>query len=60
MENQFFVSKHFFLENKTRKSTVVNLHPIGGEPVSGTDPRNKEHISQLCHADLAEKSLVYL
>jgi hypothetical protein len=34
MENQFLFSKHFFLENKTRKSKVVKLHLISGEPVS--------------------------
>jgi hypothetical protein len=34
MENQFFVLKAFFLENKTRKSKVVKLHLISGEPVS--------------------------
>jgi hypothetical protein len=27
-------SKHFFLENKTRKSKVVKLHLISGEPAS--------------------------
>jgi hypothetical protein len=34
MENQFWFSKHFFLENKTRKSKVVKLHLISGEPVA--------------------------
>jgi hypothetical protein len=29
-------SEHFFLENKTRKSKVVKLHLIRGEPVSVT------------------------
>jgi hypothetical protein len=34
MENQFLFWKYFFLENKTRKSKVVKLHLISGEPVS--------------------------
>jgi hypothetical protein len=29
-----FVFKAFFLENRTRKSKVVKLHLISGEPVS--------------------------
>jgi hypothetical protein len=34
MENQFLFWKHFFLENMTRKTKVVKLHLISGEPVS--------------------------
>jgi hypothetical protein len=34
MENQLLLSKHFFLENKTRKTNVVKLHLISGEPVA--------------------------
>jgi hypothetical protein len=30
----FLFLKHFFLENKTRKSKVAKLHLISGEPVS--------------------------
>jgi hypothetical protein len=32
-----FVFKHFFLENKTRKSKMERLHLISGEPVSITE-----------------------
>ncbi len=35
----FLFSKHFFLENKTRKSKVVKLHRISGEPVSITEKK---------------------
>jgi hypothetical protein len=48
-------SKHFFLENKTRKSKAVKLHRISGEPGLFVSPFSDVH--WIGHFDFRSKKV---